>query len=170
MFGPLFMGSEDCEWCEPEETIDDCTAFYAWFNSLAEAHINISGVSNNVCTNCVAGLAGDWILDNPGSVLSAFCDGPLVDTLRENTGYAGCTSGINPVAGPSIWGVTAICGGSSVVLRAVQYYGSCSIFASRTISLPTTVSNLASGTMTNTGSGSTPACHISGDVPYELFV
>lgn len=170
MFGPLFMGNEDCECCD-EQTIEDCTAFYTWFNSLTEAHININGVSDNGCTNCVAGLEGDWILDTPSGVLLAACDGPVVDTIRVSTFYAQCTSGLNTIEGPYEWGVTAVCSGSTVTLRAVQYYGiTCSIFASRAVSLPTTVTNLASGTMTNTGSGTSPACIIGGDVPYELFV
>lgn len=171
MFAPYFMANEDCECCEAEETIEDCTAFLAWFNTLTEAHINVNGVSNNGCTNCVASLEGDWILDEPGGVLVGACDGSLVNTLRLSTLYEQCTSGLDTIQGPFKWGVTASCGGTSATIRAVQYYSStCAIFASRTISLPATVSDLESGTMTNTGSGTTPACHISGDVPYELFV
>lgn len=157
--------------CDPPEMINDCTEFLTFWASVIEAELTVTA-SNNNCPDCAANLSGTFILDESVATTTAPCrslnDGNSFRTT--SLGYDCVISMINQ-AGPGRYYLSAVCGEPALDLNFnFDYVGGCLTHATRSFTFPISVSDLMSGTLTASGTTTTTACHITGDVPYELFV
>jgi hypothetical protein len=156
--------------------IANCEEFHALWATFTECHLNISGVSNVGCTNCVSGLAGDWILEGTFDIdMIGACNAARTAPGFDDDDFgavSGCTVGATFFAGENGYQVWPECVLGQVDLYLASLVGSsaCKILASRSLTFPFTAADFMAGTMINSGAPASPACHIAGDVPYEFFV
>lgn len=159
--------------CCCEAMIATCTELADWWEALTGIQVTLAA-TNNGCTDCAANSDGDWLLDTYGVVtLPAACaSGQLTGGWRKNFFTNGCVSGITTISGHSSLYMAIRCTddvASMTLWSDVGGTGTCVEIAERDFTLPISVASIATGTLTNTGAASTPACHITDDVPYECF-
>lgn len=160
--------------CCCEAMITNCTELHDWWSALTGIQVTLAATDNG-CTGCAANSDGDWLLDSFGTAAK-----PLACTFGHTAPEwslsfftNGCVVGITGINGHSSLFLTIRCPwvtDARVTLWSdLGGSGGCVEIAERDITFPISVASLESGLLTNTGSASTPACHIPGDVPYECF-
>jgi hypothetical protein len=171
MFGPYFMGNEDCECCTVFNT---CSEFIDWLASKTEIEITVVAkkTSFSSCSDaeCSAALSGTYILlkSNPmlTGTLCLFEPGKTFTHHYSRTSSC-VTDNDDPYLGIA---VDFFCSGSILTIRCGhKYQGGCSYPYRKVVTLPATISSLASGLIPADPTGAfSNYCEGDGNMSYAI--